>query len=117
MGIQFFGPMQIENCHPCQRLWLEQGELEKIAQRQKDKDEGNTTFSDVILGMDPNHESWASHFLVVDIQTAYQIQFAEYMTNKATNGLVETNLFKKYPVFTFCLIVAVFIGIRYCSRH
>lgn len=116
MGLQFFGPMQIENCHPCQRLWLEQDELEKIKNYQKNKKDFNTPFSDAILGMDPNHESLASSFLILDPFTAYKFQAAEYVANKTVNKVTDSTLFKKYPVFTFCLIVALFIAYSYWTK-
>lgn len=52
-----------------------------------------------------------------DPHFALNLQLAEYATSKVAHRITETSLFKKYPVLTFAIVVAVVCGIAYCNNH
>ncbi len=107
---------QIEYCTPCQRIWIEKNILEELT-KEKSYAESDIIITDQILGLNPNSDSPGIIFALFDPHTAMGLQAAEYATNKVTNRIVETSLFKKYPVFTFALVVTVVCAMAYCHIH
>lgn len=114
--------IQVESCYPCRKVWFDSDEISKFQNYTNLRNEGKfLTFEDsktlIPLTEYLLHETLDSNYLIRPrFRTVGKMAAAEFGTNYVSNKITETSLFKKYPVLTFCLVMAVIIGYFYLTR-
>lgn len=117
LALHFIGKnIQIESCYPCQKVWFESEDLQKFQRYTHLRNEGKTIhFQDgsndvplttLLFDSTYNHSSFLTRPSSGLLINALQIELA---TNYVGNKITDTNFFKKYPVLTFFLVVAVVV--------
>ncbi|MCM2352866.1 MAG: hypothetical protein NDI63_04555 [Pseudobdellovibrio sp.] len=117
LALHFVGKeAQVESCYPCQKVWFDAEDLQKFQHYTQLRNEGKTIrFEDgfneaplttLLFDSTYNHSSIltrpSSGLLMNALQT-------ELVTNYVGNKITDTQFFKKYPVLTFFLVVAVVV--------
>ncbi|WP_409477321.1 hypothetical protein [Pseudobdellovibrio sp. HCB154] len=117
LALHFIGTdIQVESCFPCQKVWFDSEELKKFqlyTESRKDvkKIQLQEEASDVPITQlifDQTYDR-SVHLARHSLGLFAEMGMIEIGSNYAGNKITDTNFFKKYPILTFFLIVAVII--------
>ena len=120
LGIYFVSQnIQVESCYDCQKLWFDPSEIQKFQHEYEVKIVQQSLYTAQIPPTDTPHSAGLmnSGWAHVDPTLATKIYLFEKTTNFVGNKITDTNFFKKYPLLTFCLIMAAIVGYFYFTRH
>jgi Zn-finger nucleic acid-binding protein len=121
MGLHFMGKdIHVESCYRCQKIWFDPSEIRKF-QEEYDRQINNQVIYKTNHKPDvaPNTEYLLEKnpYLWMRPITPLKLYMFETSSNYAGNRLSENKIFKKYPIFTFFLIIGIYIAYVYWKRH
>ncbi len=115
LALHFIGKdIQVESCYPCQKVWFESEDLQKFQRYTQLRNEGKTIrFQDgsndlplttLLFDSTYDHSTFLTRPTPGFLMEVAQVELA---TNYVGNKISDSKFFKKYPVLTFFLVVAV----------
>lgn len=116
LALHFIGKsIQVESCYPCQKVWFEHEEIKSFQKYTQLRNDGKTIYFDngtcglpltsYVFNATLGNSPLASPSAGMLIQMAQ----VEIVTNYVGNKIADSKFFKKYPILTFCIVVAVLI--------
>lgn len=123
MALHFIGQnIQVESCYPCQKVWFDTEEIKKFQKYTQLRNDGIIITAEKEHSLIPFtqylfHSTLDNNYFYPGRQTLIETGIGEAVVNYTGNKITDSSFFKKYPVFTFALAVAVICGIAYCRNH
>ena len=124
MSLHLIGKdIMVEACSPCRKIWFEAGEIQKFQTYTQLRNDGkNLTFEpdDSLVPFSRylfHRDDDSNFFPQARLGAIASVARYEAASNLIGNKIADTKFFKKYPILTFCIVVAVIVGFYYVKRR
>lgn len=120
MSLHLIGKnIMVEACSPCRKIWFEAEEIQKFQHYTQLRQNGKTlTFesNDSLVPFSQylfHRDDYSNLFPRARMRAIVSVARYEAASNLIGNKIADTKFFKKYPILTFCIVVAVIVGYYY----